>query len=124
MQLKDSDFNDWKYRRITIVSNTDSGLFAVQYGDDSKIPTPTFEQDYRDWQFDRQGNTYRLRIPKPVQRKVLRSLIVRRTSTNHYDVTYADTLGCELSSFKTMSAVHEFLTPLWARGLDNDNSDQ
>lgn len=118
MRLKESDFNYTRYRRIVIVSNTDSGLFAVQYGDDSKTPEPTFERDYRDWQFSDCGHTYRLRIPKPAQRTVLRSFVVRRTSANHYDVTYADTVGCEQTAVKSMTTVHEFLSPLWDRELE------
>lgn len=121
MQLKETDFSYYKYRRITIVSNTDSGLFAVQYGDDSPTPEPKFEREFRDWEFRDKGDTYQLRIPKPAQRKVLRSLVVMRTSTNHYEITYADTIGCVQTSVKSMTAVHEFLTPLWSRGLDNDN---
>lgn len=115
MQLKETDFGSNRYRRITIVSNTESGLFAVQYGDDSKIPEAQFEKDTHDWQFYDKGDTYRIRIPKPAQREVQRSIVVIRTSANHYEVTYADALGCEHTAVKSMTAVHEFLCPLWQR---------
>jgi len=115
MQLKETDFGSNRYRRITVVSNTESGLFAVQYGDDSKISEAQFEKDRGDWQFYDKGDTYRIRIPKPAQREVQRSIVVIRTSANHYEVTYADALGCEHTAVKSMTAVHEFLSPLWQR---------
>ena len=80
MQLKETDFGSNRYRRITVVSNTESGLFAVQYGDDSKIPEAKFEQDTHDWRFMDKGDTYTIRIPKPEQRKVQRTIVVIRTS--------------------------------------------
>ncbi len=88
MQIKESEFTYYKYRNITVVSNTESGLFAVQYGDDSKIPEAKFEQDTHDWRFMDKGDTY------------------------------ADALGCEHTAVKSMTAVHAFLDPLWSRGLD------
>ena len=115
MQLKETDFGSNRYRRITGVSNTESGLFAVQYGDDSKIPEAKFEQDTHDWRFMDKGDTYTIRIPKPEQRKVQRTIVVIRTSANHYEVTYADALGCEHTAVKSMTAVHAFLDPLWRR---------
>ena len=116
MQLKETEFQSG-YRQLEIISNTDSGLLAVQYGPNSETPKPTFEQDLRDWGFRDKGDTYTLRIPKPQQRKVLRTVILSRTSINHYELAYADKLGAVHETAKSMSAVHSILRPLWAREL-------
>ena len=47
--------------------------------------------------------------------EVQRTIVVIRTSANHYEVTYADALGCEHTAVKSMTAVHAFLDPLWRR---------
>lgn len=117
MQLKETEFHEFKYRRIEIISNTDSGLLAVQYEPDRESPMPEFDRLSNDWMYQKQGDTYRIRIPKPRQRKVLRTIIVSKTSSNHYIIAYADTLGCVHAVAKTITSVHEMLLPLWQREL-------
>ncbi|MCM1533718.1 MAG: hypothetical protein NC099_03595 [Corallococcus sp.] len=113
MQIKTSEFES--YRNLAVISNNDSGVFCVEYGPDTIAPVPTFEKDSGDWYYKNTGDTYRVRIAKPSQRKVLRTAVIMRTSANHYEVAYADEFGCARTSEKTMCAVHEFLRPLWNR---------
>lgn len=116
MLIKLTEFNGANYEDIKVISNTDSGMFAVQYEQVAKSEPPKLAPD-RSYHYDNSSDYYSLTIPKPKQRNVLRSVMIARTSTNHYEIAYADALGCVFDSAKSMSAVHEFLSPLWQRKL-------
>lgn len=114
MQLKITEFNRDRYAGIAIISNTDSGLFAVQYETVEKADGAELRAD-RAWHYDQTNDYYKLIVPQARQRNVLRSITVARTSTNHYEIVYADKLGCIFETAKSITAVHETLTSLWKR---------
>lgn len=116
MLIKLTDFNTANYDGIKIISNTETGLFAVQYEQVAKAQPPELKPD-RGWYYDQTNDHYSLVIPQPQKRNVLRAIMVARTSTNHYEIAYADTLGCIFTTAKSISAVHDILMPLWERTL-------
>lgn len=120
MKLKRNDFGDDRYPRLEVISETDSGLLAVQYDLPPKPQKAQLVSDSYNWRYSDGNDCYTLVIPQAKQRNVLRSVTIVRTSVNYYDIAYADTMGCVITTVKSLVAVHEFLTPLWKRRLKND----
>ena len=62
MQLKITEFNRDRYADIEIISNTDSGLFAVQYEKAAKADSAELRAD-RSWHYDQSNDYYTLIVP-------------------------------------------------------------
>ncbi len=120
MLIKQNEFDTQRYPNIEIISNTDNGLFAVQYDNPPKAAEVKLQSDSYNWRFRDEGDCYALIVPQPKQRKIIRTLMVRRTSKNYYEIAYADAQGCEFNNVKTLDAVHTFLFYLWRRSKEND----
>ena len=113
MQVKSSEF-EGRYAGLTVLSNNDSGLFAVQYSEKGTINAAQVKRLHNDW-YDSQAYTMEITFTVPAPRTVLRSLIVVKSSANCYRVGYADSLGCAQFVVKTYDELHDQLSPLWAR---------
>lgn len=115
MQIKENEF--YSYERIEVISNSDSGLFAVQYEQQEKTDNKPELKDSYEWRYGSNCDCYTLVLKKPIARKVCRTAVIMRTSANHYIIVYADKNGCRQNIVKSLSAVHDILTPLWTREL-------
>ena len=113
MQIKWNEFCG-NYANITILSNNDSGLFAVQYGEQEDVQTPEIKYMRND---DPNPNSFivDMLMTVPAPRDVLRTLIVVKSSANCYRVTYADRQGCAQFVAKTYDEIHSQLGALWRR---------
>lgn len=114
MQIKPTEFTS-RYDGLEIISSNDSGLFAVQYKMQEKVKAPKVS-DYvsPDW---RNPNAYKVEmlLTVPAPRKVLRSLIIVKSSANCYRIGYADVNGAEQFVARTYGEIHEQLAPFWKR---------
>lgn len=117
MLIKLADFNSANYEDIKIIANTDNGLFAVQYEKQPKAESAELQVD-RGWHYDDTKDYYTLTVPQAKRRKVLRSVMIARTSTNHYEIAYGDAFGCVFANAKNLATVHQILTRLWERKLE------
>lgn len=113
MLVKESEFKN--YFNIQIVSNTEEGLFAVEYEPQQPLGEAKIERDSYSWRYGSNNEVFSLIVPKPVPRNVLRTLIVRRTSANNYLAVYADLKHCGSANCKTLTEVHAFLEKYWTR---------
>lgn len=108
MRLKD-EFNRYN---LVVVHNDDNTIFAVRYDAPYKTPAARLYEDNYNWRYNSEGKCYTLVVPQPAPSRVNCCVVVRRTSTNRYEVTFASIDRCEFATVKTMGAVHEFLDPL------------
>ena len=113
MQVKSQEFVG-KYAGLEVISNNDTGLFAVQYSEPEKMQAPEIGS-MRNSYYDCNTKVIELRISQPKQRKVLRSLIVVKSSANCYRVGYADAKGAEQFVARTYNEIHWQLDSLWKR---------
>ncbi len=98
--------------KLTIIHYGVDGIFAVKYDEPLKPAKPKLYEDCYNWKHHSEGDCYTLVLPKPTPRNVIYSLVLRRTSINRYEVTFASVDCCESVVCKSMSAVHEVLAPL------------
>jgi len=113
MLVKQSEFTN--YLNIEIISNNEDGLFAVEYEPQLPLGEPKLEHDTYSWRYGDKSEVYTVVVSKPTPRNIVRTVIVRRTSTNNYLVTYADRKTCDGANCKTLSDVHAFLEKHWTR---------
>lgn len=113
MQVKSTEF-EGKYAGLEVISNNDSGLFAVQYSEQKKLDAAAVKRLQQDW-YDREKYTMEIALTVPAPRKVLRSLIIVKSSANCYRVAYADGCGSEQFVAKTYDEIHGRLGELWKR---------
>lgn len=107
--------NELERYDLTILHNGVDGIFAVKYDAPYKTPGPRLYEDKYNWRYNSEGNCYTLVIAQPAPSRVNCVVVVRRTSTNRYEATFASDDRCEFATVKTMGAVHEFLAPLLGR---------
>ena len=113
MQVKSNEFAG-RYAGLEVVSNNDSGLFAVQYSEQERLQQPRVTAFYEDT-YRISAYSLELAVVPPTPRKVLRSLIVVKSSANCYRVGYADAIGAVQLVAKTYDELHAQLVPLWQR---------
>ena len=106
------DFSSPRYEGLEVISNTDSGLFAVQYNKQKELGKPEIERMYKKSYYSNQM-TVEMSIIVPEARTVLRSLVVIKTSANRYNVTYADAKQCVSFIATSYADIHRQLVPLW-----------
>lgn len=93
---------------LTVIHNGEDGLFAVRYEKCNVTEPPKLHDSY-DWRHSGEGKTYTLVIPQAEPRCIEACVVIRRTSTNRYEVTVARVQRTDFAIVKTMGAVHEFL---------------
>lgn len=113
MQVKQSEFSN--YFGLEVISNSEDGLFAVEYEPQQPLGEPQFDHDQYSWRYGSNKEVYIVAVSKPTPRNIVRTVIVRRTSVNNYVVTYADRKTCDGANCKTLSDVHAFLGKHWTR---------
>ena len=115
MQVKSSEFEgQFEYANLEVISNNDSGLFAVQYSKQESLQKPVVVGFYDD-HYRVNAHVLELAIVPPAPRKILRSLIIVKSSANCYRVAYADGCGSEQFVANSYNEIHGKLIPLWDR---------
>lgn len=93
---------------LTVIHNGEDGILAIKYERPAEAQGPRIYDSY-DWRHSDAGKTYTLVVPQQQQRNIEVCVVVRRTSTNRYEVTVARIERIDFSVEKTMNAVQDFL---------------
>ena len=96
---------------LSVIHDDEDGYFAVRYDTPLKVKEPKIYKE-NSWRHDGEGECFTLVVGRTTPRKVTHSIVIRRTSINHYEVTFTSVNVISFVAVKTMSAVKEFLEPL------------